>query len=70
MGYRDGIVTTLALALSSVALAGIVYSDVYSRAAQTEASGYHALTKVVLSGAADDKDTALLSAAQPETAQQ
>lgn len=45
MGFRHGFIATIAFALSSVALAGIVYTDAYSQAAQAEASGYHALTE-------------------------
>ena len=43
MTYRDGLFATTALVLSSVALAGILYSDDYSQAAQSEASAYDAL---------------------------
>lgn len=50
MEYRNVITATLALALSSLALAGAVYSDAYSQAARTEASGYRALTEQVLGG--------------------
>lgn len=45
MGYRNGIFATIAFALSSAALAGIVYTDDYSRAAQSEAEGFRALTQ-------------------------
>ncbi|MBY0557497.1 MAG: hypothetical protein K2P77_09870 [Burkholderiaceae bacterium] len=45
MKYRDGIFTTLALALTSVALAAVVYTDAYSQAAKAEASGVRALTE-------------------------
>ncbi len=51
MGHRNGIFAVLALALSSVALAGMVYTDAYSHAAQAEASGYYALTSEVGNGA-------------------
>lgn len=43
MGYRDRIFAIIALALSSVALVGILYTDDYSQAAQAEARGYEAL---------------------------
>jgi hypothetical protein len=45
MKYRDGIFATLALALTSVALAAVVYTDAYSQAAKAEASGVRALTE-------------------------
>lgn len=49
MAYRDGFFATIALALSSVALASIVYTDEYSHAAQAEANGYRALALQVSS---------------------
>jgi len=64
MKYRDGIFTTIALALTSVALAGVVYTDAYSQTAKAEVSGFRALTHQVESGdtlACDD--SALLSSA-------
>lgn len=50
MEYRNGIFATIALALSSFALAGIVSTDEYARAARSEASGFHALTEQVMGG--------------------
>ena len=47
MKYRDGIFATIALAVTSVALAGVVYTDAYSQAARSEASGLRALTQQV-----------------------
>ena len=77
MGHRDGIIATIALVLSSVALAGIVYSDAYSQAAQSEAKGNHALMQIVRSGDAPFRAStsqmappALLSIAAVETARQ
>lgn len=66
MKYRDGIFATLAmtlaLALSSVALAGVVYTDAYSQAAKAEANGVHALTRQVASEEVPAcADTAMLS---------
>lgn len=52
MTYRDGLFATTALVLSSAALAGILYSDDYSQAAQSEASAYDALFYKVSNGAA------------------
>lgn len=49
MAIRDGFFATIALALSSVALASIVYTDEYSHAAQAEANGYRALALQVSS---------------------
>ena len=46
MKYRDGIFATVAIALTSFALAGVVYTDVYSQAAKAEVSGVRALTEV------------------------
>ena len=43
-GIRDGIFTTVAVALSGVALAGLLCTDAYSRAAGLEARGVHALS--------------------------
>ena len=77
MEYRNGIVAAVALALSSVALAGMVASDEYARAARSEASGFHALTEQVAGGermaGADEAPglaPALLSASQPDTVRQ
>ena len=47
MAYRNGIFAVLALAVSSLALAAMVSTDAYSLAAQSEASGYSALTHEV-----------------------
>lgn len=66
MKYRDGIFATIALALTSVALAGVVYTDAYSQTAKAEASGLRALIQQVESGNAVACDeTAMLSAASP-----
>ncbi|WP_317205063.1 hypothetical protein [Janthinobacterium sp.] len=52
MGHRDGIFAVVALALSSLAMSAVVYTDAYSRAAQAEASGYDALAHRVSNSAA------------------
>lgn len=44
MSMRDGIYTTVALALSGVALAGLLGTDAYSQAASAEARGLQALS--------------------------
>lgn len=50
MKHRDGIFATIALALSSFALAGMMYTDVYLAAAGTEVRGVNALTHEVIGG--------------------
>lgn len=67
MGRRDGIFALLAIALSAVAMAGMVYTDGYSSAARAEASGVAAFTHFVLS---DASDAVQLSATMPEAVQQ
>ncbi len=41
---QDGIFTTVAIAVSGVALAALLCTDAYSRAAGAEARGFHALS--------------------------
>jgi hypothetical protein len=47
MSMRDGIFTTVAVALSGVAVAGLLATDVYSQAAGAEARGLKALSSQV-----------------------
>jgi hypothetical protein len=47
MSIRDGIFTTVAVAISGVALAGLLGTDAYSSAAGAEARGFHALAAQV-----------------------
>ncbi|MGH8853125.1 MAG: hypothetical protein ACREWI_02490 [Telluria sp.] len=47
MSRRDGIFTTVAVALSGVALAGLLGTDAYSQAAGAEARGLKALAMQV-----------------------
>ncbi|WP_020651898.1 hypothetical protein [Massilia niastensis] len=47
MSIRDGIYTTVAVAISGVALAGLLGTDAYSRAAGAEARGFDALAMQV-----------------------
>lgn len=47
MRMRDGIFTTVAVALSGVALAGLLGTDAYSQAAGAEARGLKALSMQV-----------------------
>lgn len=64
MKYRDGIFATIALALTSVALASVVYTDAYSQAAKAEATGVRALTQAAAGDTAIAcADTAMLSSA-------
>ncbi|MYM84772.1 hypothetical protein GTP44_22845 [Duganella sp. FT50W] len=57
MQYRDVIFAMVALALTSVALAGVVYTDAYSQAAKAEVSGVRALTLVASGDQACDPAT-------------
>lgn len=58
MRHRNEVFTGLAAALSSIILAGMVYTDDYAQAAQAEASGYDALVRRVAGGAAAPCDQA------------
>ncbi len=53
MSMRDGIFTTVAVALSGVALAGLLGTDAYSQAAGAEARGLKALSMQVEMNCAD-----------------
>ncbi|KQQ36195.1 hypothetical protein ASF61_08345 [Duganella sp. Leaf126] len=46
MKNRDGIVATLAVALTTVALAGVISTDAYLQTAKAEVQGVRALTDV------------------------
>ena len=50
MSMRDGIFTTVAVALSGVALAGLLGTDAYSQAAGAEARGLKALSMQLVMG--------------------
>jgi len=63
MKYRDGIFATVVLALMSLALAGVVYTDAYSQAAKAEASGVRALTEVAAGTTLASAEPALLAIA-------
>ena len=69
MGHRNGIFAVFALAMSSLALAAMVSTDAYSMAAQSEASGYSALTHEVGGTLLCLNDAALDAAVQPVVAQ-
>ncbi|HEV7815989.1 MAG TPA: hypothetical protein VGP06_12925 [Janthinobacterium sp.] len=47
MDHRDGIFAIVALLLSSLALAAVLFTDEYQRAAGAEAHGYAALERQV-----------------------
>jgi hypothetical protein len=64
MKYRDGIFATVAIALTSFALAGVVYTDVYSQAAKAEVSGVRALTEVASGEVLACADTPALTVRQ------
>ena len=70
-GIRDGIFTTVAVSLSGVALAALLCTDAYSRAAGAEARGVHALSlEMQMSCAGDcaDVDARIVSLQQKEAA--
>lgn len=70
MGHRNGNFAVLALVASVLALAAMVSTDAYSLAAQSEASGYSALTHEVGGGILLClNDTVLDVAVQPVVAQ-
>jgi len=48
MAHKDGIVATIALALSTLAMAGVVGSGVYADAAGAEARGVQALSNAMI----------------------
>ncbi len=68
MGYRDGILAMVALALCLLALAGIVSTDAYSTTAGAEAAGYGALQREVLAGTQLAAAGAEALASAPESA--
>jgi hypothetical protein len=47
MGIRDSIVAPVALAISTLAMAGVVGSGAYAQAAGAEARGVHALSNAM-----------------------
>jgi hypothetical protein len=51
MGHLDKVIGFVALALCLLALAGTLSTDAYSHAAQAEASGYDALTHLIVNDA-------------------
>ncbi|MYN41674.1 hypothetical protein GTP55_20135 [Duganella sp. FT109W] len=69
MKYRDAIFAMLTLALTSVALAGVVYTDAYSHSARAEVRGVRALT-LVASGEKPCDPANMLSSNESGTVQQ
>ncbi|SDF61009.1 MULTISPECIES: hypothetical protein [unclassified Duganella] len=69
MKYRDAIFATIALALTSVALAGVVYTDAYAHTARAEVTGVRALTLVASGDFACDPAN-MLSSNESGTVQQ
>lgn len=69
MGHRNGNFAVFALVASVLALAAMVSTDAYSLAAQSEASGYSALTHEVGGPLLCLNDAVLDAAVQPVVAQ-
>ena len=69
MAHRNGNFAVFALAASVLALAAMVSTDAYSLAAQSEASGYSALTHEVSGTLLCLNDTVLDAAVQPVVTQ-
>jgi len=69
MKYRDAIFATIALALTSAALAGVVYTDAYSQPAKAEVSGVRALTQIARGDTVCDP-ASMLSSNATDTVQQ
>jgi hypothetical protein len=65
-GTRDSIVATVALAISTVAMASVVGSGAYAQAAGAEARGMHALSTVMSHSLCNENPT--LAAVSPEVA--
>ena len=70
MKNRDGVFATVAIVLTSFALAGVVYTDAYSQTAKAEVSGVRALTEVASGDALASADTSLMSADATGTVRQ
>jgi hypothetical protein len=65
MNIRDSIVATIALAIGTLALAGVVGSGAYAQAAGAEARGVHALSAAM---SHSFRKEATLAAVTPEVA--
>lgn len=62
MKNRDGVFATFAVALTTVALAGVITTDAYLQTAKAEVQGVRALTEVASGNVLACADTALLAA--------
>lgn len=69
MAHRNGNFAVFALVASVLALAAMVSTDAYSLAAQSEASGYSALTHEVGGTLLCLNDTVIDAAVQPVVSQ-
>ena len=69
MKVRDSILATIALALGTLAMAGVVGSGAYAQAASAEARGVHALSTVMAQTLCGDAaPIATLAAVAPQVA--
>jgi hypothetical protein len=66
MNIRDSIVATVALAISTLAMAGVVGSGAYAQAAGAEARGVYALSTAMSHSLCNEPPT--LAAISPEVA--
>ncbi|MFC5461099.1 hypothetical protein [Massilia niabensis] len=67
MNYRDTFVATIALALGTLAIAGVIASGAYGQAAGAEARGVHALSTVLAQAIGADAAPTTLAAAPEVT---
>jgi len=61
MKNRDGVFATIAVALTTVVLAGVITTDAYLQTAKAEVQGVRALTEVAAGSVLACADTALLA---------
>ncbi|KQN68963.1 hypothetical protein ASF04_15465 [Duganella sp. Leaf61] len=61
MKNRDGIFATIAVALTTVMLAGVVSTDAYMQTAKAEVQGVRALTEVASGDVLACADTSLVA---------
>lgn len=64
MKNRDAVFATIAVALTTVMLAGVVTTDAYLQTAKAEVQGVRALTEVATGNVLACADTSLLAADQ------
>ena len=63
MNNRDTIVATISLALSTLAMAGVIGTGAYTEPAGVEARGLHALSNTVAQAVCAERTPATLAAA-------